>query len=435
MPEPISGAAEVLRQLYDAGVKAAAPGPMLRAALANLPVPAGGVWVIALGKAAHPMAEAALDLLGEKGQEPAGGLVVGPDYRGPLPPLTVLTGNHPVPGKDSLGAATTLGVFAQQAEPGDEVWVLLSGGTSSLIAAPIDGISPEDLFALYRTLLTCGLDITMMNTVRKRFSRWAAGRLGLALLPAKVRVFIVSDVIGDDIASIGSGPCSPDPATAAEVGMLLSRARLPYKVPDSIIDYLGAVGRDEAPETPKVLEGVETQVVVSNGLMLKAVEEHARSLGLTAIVAPEPLSGEAAGAGAMVARAVLAQPVGSCMIWGGETTVKIEGPSCVGGRCQELALAASRVLNGRAGVAILAAGSDGRDGPTDAAGAAVDGTTWETIIEAGRDPGADLANHDSHHALEAAGALLRTGPTGTNVMDLVIGLSLPESSEPRARMS
>ena len=427
----LSGAspADVLTSLYWAGVEAAAPGHALAAVLQNNDPPSGRVWIVALGKAAHPMAAAAVEYLSDLGTEPAGGLIVAPGVSPPRSRLSSYAGDHPLPGPGSLAAAAAIGDLAELTRAGDVAWVLLSGGATSLVAAPIEGISAQDLVALYEMLLTSGLDITRMNTIRKRFSRWGAGRLALALHPARVLTFIVSDVIGDDIASIGSGPCAPDEATARDVRLLLEQAGLWTRVPQGVRDHLGAVERDRSMETPKgahpALVGVETRIVVGNRLMLEAVGRRARAIGLHPTLVSEPLTGEAAAAGEMVAQTLLGhKEPGTCLIWGGETVVRIEGAGGLGGRCQELALAASRELAGAAGrPTILAAGTDGRDGPTDAAGAIVDAATTDAVRRAGRDPDHDLAAHDSYRALQAAGALLRTGPTGTNVMDLVIGLT------------
>src|SRR5687767_10688690 len=217
-PGPTSPAA-ILTELYAVATAAVAPGPALASRLRALtPLPGGTPWIIALGKAAIPMARAAVDVLRERGLEPAGGIVVAPaPAPPPHPSLAVAVGDHPEPGPGSLAAATALADRARGAASGAEVWVLLSGGTTSLLGAPVDGISPEDLSRMYALLLGSGLDITAMNRIRKRFSRWGGGRLARALAPAPVRVYVVSDVIGDDLASIGSGPCVPDPTTAADV--------------------------------------------------------------------------------------------------------------------------------------------------------------------------------------------------------------------------
>lgn len=422
---------EVLTGLYRAGVEAAAAGPALTAALERAPDPAGGVWIVAAGKAAHEMASAAVAFLAARNLRPAGGVVVGADRRDDLEGLVSVVGDHPFPGGGSLSAAGAIGELAELTQAGDEAWVLLSGGATSLAAAPIPGVPSADLFALYRLLLSSGLDIARMNTVRKRFSRWGAGRLAVALHPARVRTFIVSDVIGDDVAAIGSGPCVADPARASDVRRLLQEAGLWEQVPHSIRQHLTEAEKDPGLETPKpghpAFDESRCEIVASNRLALEGAARRAAELGFAVEVLGDPLSGEAAAAGRRLAAALLeasARPP-VCLIAGGETVVKIAPDNTgSGGRCQELALAAARELAsaGSSSATLLAAGTDGRDGPTDAAGAIVDGATWSRMIVAGRDPGQDLTNHNSYAALASAGALLMTGPTGTNVMDLAIGL-------------
>jgi hydroxypyruvate reductase len=385
------------------------------------------------------MARAAVETLASWGQEPAGGVIVAPaSETAPHPHLGVVCGDHPEPGAGSLAAAEALGQATRRVAADDEVWVLLSGGASSLLAAPVAGLTPADLTGLYRLLLGSGLDITAMNRIRKRFSRWGGGRLAAALAPARVRVFVVSDVIGDDLASIASGPCVPDPTTAADVRRLLEEAALWDRLPDAARRLVLATESGETAETPKpgdqAFARVTLELIASNRLALEAAARRAAELGLVPEVTETPLAGEAWATGASVA-AILLQHCGRrdipqpaaptrCFIWGGETTVTLgEATPGLGGRCQELALAAARSLDGTPpGVALLAAGTDGRDGPTDAAGAIVDGGTWHAALAAGRDPARDLAAHDAYRSLEAAGALLKVGLTGTNVMDVVIGV-------------
>lgn len=433
----------LLTDLYWAAVTAAAPGPALDAALNSLvPKLERRVHLLALGKAAHPMAVAAVQWLRARGHEPAGGLVVSPEPVEPLhPALALAVGDHPEPGLRSFGAAELLQYAARQVRPEDEAWVLLSGGTTSLIGAPVPGVSPTDLAELYQLLLGSGLAITRMNRIRKRFSRWGAGRLASALAPARVKTFTISDVIGDDLSSIGSGPCVPDDSTAAEVRSLLTSAGLWEKIPGALRGVLAAVERGEAPETPKpgdpAFENMQVHLVASNHLALEAAAARASALGLAAHLMGASLAGEARAAGEAVVERLInyresaAQAQGklhkhAVLIWGGETTVTLGSNPGQGGRSQELALAAARILAqagpAAVGTALLAAGTDGRDGPTDAAGAIVDSETWLEITHRGRNPERDLAGHDAYAALEAAGALLRTGLTGTNVMDVVIGL-------------
>lgn len=442
----------LLEDLYRAAVTAAAPGPALAKVLASTsPEPKRRVFIFSLGKAAHPMAAAAVEQLSRWGMAPAGGLIVSPEAEpAPHPALQSVAGDHPRPGAASLAAAHALENAASRIGAEDEAWVLLSGGTTSLIAAPISGVTPVDLSLLYERLLGSGLDISAMNRIRKRFSRWGAGRLAAALAPACVKNFTISDVIGDDLASIGSGPCVPDESSASEVRSALASAGLWEEIPASVKNALEAVLQGQSPETPKpgdpAFEKVHTIVFASNRLAVEAASDRATELGLTPRILDTALAGEAAPTGRRLAGLLLnypesgiPQPGGmhkhsECLIWGGETTVTLGSNPGLGGRNQELALAAAEELaagpkglpdgrgRGGGGAALLSAGTDGRDGPTDAAGAIVDGSTWEAIRKAGRDPAADLARHDAYHALDAAGALLRPGLTGTNVMDIVIGL-------------
>jgi hydroxypyruvate reductase len=380
------------------------------------------------------MAQAAADTLRSRKLSLAGGLVVGPDEGlSPDPRLHVLAGDHPEPGARSFAASEALAGVASKVRAEDEVWVLLSGGTTSLIGAPEPGITADDLTRIYSLLLRSGLDIAAMNRIRKRFSRWGGGKLARALEPARVRVYVVSDVIGDDLASIGSGPCVPDPTTAAEIRDLLQRAALWPLLPSSARTLLASVEAGRTAETPKpgdqAFARVSLELVVSNRLALEAAARRATELGLAAEIVQTPIAGEASEIGASVAAKLLYNcarnsiPQPSCIIWGGETTVTLEPRTTgLGGRCQELALAASRKLAGAKDAALLAAGTDGRDGPTDAAGAIVNGETWSSIERSGRNPERDLAEHNAYYALDAAGVLLRPGLTGTNVMDVVIGV-------------
>jgi hydroxypyruvate reductase len=284
--------------------------------------------------------------------------------------------------------------------------------------------------------MDAGLDIGAMNAVRKRFLRWGAGRLAVALAPARTRVLLLSDVPGDAPADIGSGPCAPDEWSARDLTAMLEDARLLEKLAPSLREYLSSVFRGLSPDTPKsghpAFAHVSTTIVGSNALALDAALARAKELGIRAERGAFALAGEAAACGERIARTLLecaASGRTGCFAWGGETTVRLGKASVAegtGGRCQELALAAAGVLaeGGDAAkrVTLLAAGTDGRDGPTDASGAFADASLWQHVQRAGTDPAAALARHHSHAALDAAGALFRRGPTGTNVMDVVLAV-------------
>ncbi|HEU4989314.1 MAG TPA: DUF4147 domain-containing protein [Gemmatimonadaceae bacterium] len=447
---------EVVETVFRAAVAGADPGVATAEALARIPMARHQrLWLFAIGKAANAMAASAAGVLQRALLTVAGGLVVAPEEGAPpTATVTAIRGDHPVPGRNSFAAAAQLADVAAGMRSNDLAVVLISGGASSLIGAPLRGMSEADFSHLYEMLLNSGLDIHAMNAVRKRFSRWGGGRLALALAPATTYCLAVSDVIGDEVSSIGSGPCVPDPYTVQDVIQILQRTRLYNRLAPSFREHLSGTKRGLVPETPKAghpaFAHVTARVIANNRVALDAARASAESLDAGPVtVADAPLEGNAAEAGAALARALIARRAQSpgtrsVLLVGGETTVVLPAPAPTpalrprgepipppppypqGGRCQELALAAARVLSeaGEAGrgITLLAAGTDGRDGPTDAAGACVNANTWGAIRDAGRDPTAALASHESYDALDAVGALVRTGPTGTNVADVVIGL-------------
>jgi glycerate 2-kinase len=425
--------------LYDAAVASVAPGPLTTAALQAWP-PSSRTHLFALGKAAHAMAAAAARRVEQLGGVVAGGeIVAAEDSPSPRAALRSSVGDHPLPGVRSFAAAARLAESVLRVRPDEDALVLLSGGATSLLAAPSDDFSSSDLVRLFDLLHRSGLGIHDMNVVRKRFIRWGAGRLAGALAPARTTVLIVSDVPGDDPADVASGPCTPDVSTAADVLELLRARGLVDELPRALRDLIDAVRHGERGETPKpgdpAFAGVRTRVIASNALAIDAAIARARELRLDAERGDAALVGEAAECGDALARTLLERTERGwrgCVVWGGETTVRrvdagtAVGPAALGGRCQELALAAARRL-AEAGdaarvVSLLAAGTDGRDGPTDAAGAFADAGVWSAIERGGHDPEIALARHRAHAALDAAGALLRIPPTGTNVMDVVIGV-------------
>src|SRR3954454_6831288 len=255
--------------------------------------------MLALRKAAVPMADTAVQALQDAGRLLAGGIVIGPSESGSRnSPLPYCQGDHPEPGAGSFSAAAAPGRTVSRISQNAEVWVLLSGGTTSLVAAPEEGLEAAELTAIFSLLLGSGLDITAMNRIRKRFSRWGGGKLARALAPATVRAYVVSDVIGDDLASIGSGPCLPDPSSASDVRQLLETAGLWTRIPETARALIRSVEAGSIPETPKPGEeaftGVTSQIIASNQLALKAAAERATELGLDPHLVAEPLAGEAA---------------------------------------------------------------------------------------------------------------------------------------------
>lgn len=437
IPSLRSGAVTV-RDLFAASLIAADPTAFTaRAVRLRLPSDRSRItpsWIVAIGKAALTMSRAAIAEFTQRNLPIAGGLVIGPsEGESPHPALTLMEGDHPIPGPNSFAAAQALAELCLRVASGDRVFVLLSGGASSLMAAPVEGVSEDDLVTLCTLLLRSGLDIGRVNAIRKRFLRWGAGRLATTLAPARMELIVLSDVIGDNLAYIGSGPCVPDAATALDVRRLMDETDLSPRCPSNLLRYLDEVMRGERQETPKsespgfLFSGVPA--VQGNGGVLDAGALRARVLGFDPVViVNEPLLGEAAHAGARVAHAAMALPRGGVAFWGGETTVTMGHGNAAGGRCQEMMLAAAIELagagHGASGITLLAAGTDGRDGPTDAAGAIVDSFSVSRIIEAGVDPASALRRHDSYEALHLAGSLLKTGLTGTNVGDVVIAVRI-----------
>ncbi|HKH90707.1 MAG TPA: DUF4147 domain-containing protein, partial [Gemmatimonadaceae bacterium] len=402
----------MLVDLYEAAVAGASPGPITADALRDFEArPGQRLSLFAFGKAAHPMAAAAVATLRRARLEIASGVVVAPEaHPSPLGSISALVGDHPIPGRNSLAAAHRIGELAAERRRDDVTLVLISGGATSLIGAPLHGIAETDLIRLYELLLGSGLDIREMNAVRKRFARWGAGRLAVALAPARTHALLISDVESDDPADIASGPCTPDPNTVLEVIAILQRTGLFGRISTSMREYLTSVARGLAPETPRPTDPafahVTTRIIGSNRLSTEAAARRASELSLPVVNEGSVLTGEAAACGAAIVSSLLERGRDGwhgCVIWGGETTVQLgarasasSDPAEVepnvavprGGRCQELALAASRVLaeGGEAArrVTLLAAGTDGRDGPTDAAGAFADAKIWEAIRASGR---------------------------------------------------
>lgn len=425
--------AEFLRSCFLAGLDAVRPERCLPRALARAESPQGPCALLAVGKAAPGMAQAIAETLSAKRGQLLSPLVIGVQAEG-----AALVGDHPVPGAASAIAAAAIAEWIGHLPADADVHIALSGGASALMAAPLPGLTNDDLRSAFALLLGSGLDIDEMNAVRKRLTRWSAGRLALALAPHRTFVWLMSDVPGDDPSIIASGPCHGDPWFSSQVRNLLEERGLWIGLSPTVQAALavetmkpGAAGLGE----------VRTSIVARNSDVLAAAATFATSLGIKAHIVSRPLSGEACDAGRTLARHLLkAQALSSTpgilalpaprppelWLYGGETVVTLAGATGTGGRNQELALAAAQEVASQYSSGenvLLAAGTDGRDGSTVAAGAVVDGRTWHKITASGRDPATDLARHAAHDALEAAHALVTTGHTGTNVMDVVLALS------------
>jgi len=387
--------------------------------------------VLAAGKAACTMAAA---LEARFGPRIVRGLAVTKDGHAlPLARCAVREAGHPVPDARS-GAAGREALALAAGTRGDEILVvLLSGGASALLSAPPDGVSQEDLARTNVALLASGAGIEELNAVRKHLSVVSGGRLAAASGAGRVLVLAISDVIGDALDVIGSGPCAADPSRFADALAVLRRRGLdaPDALPAGVRAHLVAGAEGRLDETPKSgdprLARVRSAVLASNADALAAARAAAQARGVEARIVTRALAGEARSAGRRLialGRALRPAPVSRLLLAGGETTVTVRGRGR-GGRCQELALAAALALAGDSALALLAAGTDGSDGPTDAAGAYADGGSVGRGAAAGIDAAAALARNDAHAFFAAEGGQLRTGPTGTNVMDLVLVLRRP----------
>ncbi len=395
-----------LTALFRIGVQAADPRAAVKCALRAHPLPDHGrLHVLALGKAACAMTEAALTTL----PRPAQVLVV-TNYENAteLAGAEVMAAGHPVPDANGERAARAAEAVLAEAGAQDHVLVLVSGGGSALLPAPVEGLSLEDKAEVNRILLSAGMDIVAMNAVRQHLSRLKGGGLVRSAHPAPVTALILSDVIGDDLRAIASGPTVAPIAPRAQVVEMLRACGVWNRLPQPARTAL------TRPEENLPALSAENRLVGSNRQSLQAM---AQARPEASVVEP-PLTGDVADAATRIVRTVEAGTP-RLALFGGETTVTLRGTGR-GGRNQELALRVAMALAGRPGWRLLSGGTDGRDGPTEAAGAIVDGETVARIHAAGGDAQVLLDNNDSHKALGLAGDLLITGATGTNVADLQI---------------
>ena len=392
-------------------IDAVLPDEAVRRALADFRPGRGRTLLVAAGKAAWRMAAAALEVLGVVDD----GVVITKygHVRGPLPGLRCFEAGHPVPDENGFAATGAALEMVRGLRAEDTVLFLLSGGGSALFELPL--IEPEELRDVTAQMLASGADIVEINCVRKRLSAVKGGRFALACAPARVWSLVLSDVLGDPPDSIASGPACPDTSSCAQA----------LAVADKYALQLSERARDCLQrETPKALDNAETRICGSVRALCAAAAEAAEALGYEPVFLTDRLSCEAREAGRFLS-AVLKSHAGDgkslAFIAGGETVVHVRGKG-LGGRNQELALAACEGIAGLEGAAVFSFGSDGTDGPTDAAGGYVDGDSLAALAAAGQQLQAALADNDAYRALKAVGGLLVTGPTGTNVNDAALAL-------------
>ena len=403
------------RRIIRGAIAAVLPDAAVRRALEGRRF-ARPVKLVAIGKAAWRMAHAACQVLGD--QVERGVVITKYDHsEGKIPRMEIYEAGHPVPDENGVrGAKRALELVSGLTEE-DTVLFLVSGGGSALFELPLDGASLEDIAALTRQLLACGADITEINTLRKHLSAVKGGRFGAACAPAKVLSIVLSDVLGDSLSTIASGPAAPDETTCEDAARLIEKYSL--AVPQHLRALLSM-------ETPKALSGIETVITGNVTALCRAAADSAQALGYTPLLMTTTLACEAREAGAMaaaIAREIKTsgQPVKPpcAVIFGGETVVHLRGRG-KGGRNQELALAAAAGIDGLEDVCIFSVGSDGTDGPTDAAGGMVTGEFAEKARGRGLSIDAALQENDAYTILGEMDALIMTGPTGTNVNDVCV---------------
>jgi hydroxypyruvate reductase len=407
---------DAVKRVLASAFNSVEPGAAVGKYLSENPLPeAKRIFVLGLGKAACAMIPAFMEKTA-----PADSLVItkhaSPSF---AVPAAVILGNHPVPGSGSLEAGSAALKFASQLEVGDLLVCLISGGGSALMTAP--RIPLEDLQSLTSALLACGARIDEINILRRHLDRLKGG--GLANLAvsrgASVLSLILSDVVGDSLEAIASGPTAPDPTSCADALAVINKYGLKGRVPDSIIPALTETVKPEDP----IFKKVKNVIVASNSIALQAVQEQAQVEGFRTKIIRTGMQGEARIVGGQIAlqlkESLFSFQRPFCLLAGGETTVTLNGKG-KGGRNQEVALSAVDALDDVENVMLVSLGTDGEDGPTDAAGAVVTGETAQRAESLGMNAASHLSRNDAYPYFDSLGDLVKTGPSGTNVNDLVI---------------
>lgn len=398
-------------QMIKESLEAVMPDRAVEKALENFQGSGGRTILVAAGKAAWQMAAAAVRVLGHVDD---GIVITKYDHvKGEIPGVECREAGHPVPDENSFAATEKALEKVRGLEETDTVIFLLSGGGSALFEKPL--ISGEELQDITKQLLSCGADIVEMNTIRKRLSGVKGGRFALACMPARVYAIVLSDILGDPLDMIASGPAYPDSSTCEQANSIIEKYHLRLSAQAQALMQ---------EETPKDLANVSTQITGSVRELCAASMKAALKLGFEPVLLTDELCCEAKEAGSMMASILRTHAKDKkplCFVAGGETVVHLTGKG-KGGRNQELALSAAPGIAGLTNACVFSVGSDGTDGPTDAAGGYVDGETMDRLKEKGLDVFSVLQNNDAYTALEAAGGLIITGPTGTNVNDVTVAL-------------
>ena len=396
--------------IMKAAIEACLPDEAVRSALQTRDFKRGRIFMVSVGKAAWQMAKAAADILADK--LTSGVVVTKYDHvKGEIPQTTCFEAGHPVPDENSFQGTQAALDLVNDLKAEDTVLFLLSGGGSALFEKPL--IPQEELADITKQLLACGADIVEMNTLRKRLSAVKGGRFALACEPARVCSIVLSDILGDPLDMIASGPAYPDSSTCEDALGIVRKYDL--KLSERATELLKQ-------ETPKELYNVETQITGSVSGLCRAAAEAAKELGYRPVILTDQLSCEAREAGAFlgaIGKTYAVSTESVAFIAGGETVVHLTGTG-KGGRNQELALAAAQLIAGLPGTAVFSVGSDGTDGPTDAAGGYSDGETKEKLLEKNIRIYDVLQDNDAYHALQITDGLIMTGATGTNVNDVAV---------------
>ena len=398
-------------KIINSSLNAVLPDRAVEKALEQFQGNGGRTVLVAAGKAAWQMAAAAVRVLGKVDD----GIVITKyeHVKGEIPGVECYEAGHPVPDQNSFDATEKALEKVSGLDEYDTVIFLLSGGGSALFEKPL--IPGEELQDITKQLLACGADIVEMNTIRKRLSAVKGGRFALACMPARVYAIVLSDIVGDPLDMIASGPAYPDASTCEQAEAIAEKYQL--KLSSQVQELLKQ-------ETPKTLSNVTTQITGSVRELCRAAQNEAEELGYETVLLTDELCCEAREAGSMLAsilKTYARSEKRCCFIAGGETVVHLTGTG-KGGRNQELALAAAPGLAGIPNACVFSVGSDGTDGPTDAAGGYVDGSTMEYLKKQNIDVFTVLRQNDAYTALKATDGLIITGPTGTNVNDVAVAL-------------